>query len=130
MGRELKSGGRSLSNLGLGRFNNHVLHLHVISKPTGNTKRTGKTTTTNATASNGRRRNRTSASTTTAATATNTASSSLGRRSRPNRSTTNRIKDDSVIEILSDSDGEQEIIAVDGPQIPAGGGGSKRRRMR
>ena len=29
MGRELKSCGRSLHTLGLGKFNNHVLHLHV-----------------------------------------------------------------------------------------------------
>jgi hypothetical protein len=29
LGRELKSGGRSLQKLGLGRFNNHVLHLHI-----------------------------------------------------------------------------------------------------
>jgi hypothetical protein len=29
LGRELKSGGRSLLKLGLGRFNNHVLHLHI-----------------------------------------------------------------------------------------------------
>mmetsp|Transcript_22440 Transcript_22440/g.53341 ORF Transcript_22440/g.53341 Transcript_22440/m.53341 type:complete len:193 (+) Transcript_22440:146-724(+) len=29
LGRELKSGGRSLHNLGLGRFNNHIIHLYV-----------------------------------------------------------------------------------------------------
>lgn len=29
MGRELKSGGRSLEKLGLGRFNNNVLHVHI-----------------------------------------------------------------------------------------------------
>ncbi len=34
MGRELKSGGRSLSKLGLGKFATNVLHLHVP-PPTG-----------------------------------------------------------------------------------------------
>jgi hypothetical protein len=34
MGRELKSGGRSLSKLGLGKFAANVLHLHVP-PPTG-----------------------------------------------------------------------------------------------
>ena len=29
LGRELKSGGRSLCNLGLGKFNNRILHLYV-----------------------------------------------------------------------------------------------------
>jgi len=29
LGRELKSGGRSLSNLGLGKFNNNILHLYI-----------------------------------------------------------------------------------------------------
>mmetsp|Transcript_13189 Transcript_13189/g.24757 ORF Transcript_13189/g.24757 Transcript_13189/m.24757 type:complete len:251 (+) Transcript_13189:219-971(+) len=29
MGRELKSGGRSLASLGLGKFDNNVLHLHI-----------------------------------------------------------------------------------------------------
>lgn len=29
LGRELKSGGRSLCNLGLGKFNNNVLHLYI-----------------------------------------------------------------------------------------------------
>jgi hypothetical protein len=43
LGRELKSGGRSLLKLGLGRFNNHVLHLHIRPVPgstvLGTTKR-------------------------------------------------------------------------------------------
>lgn len=30
MGRELKSGGRSLSKLGLGKSSNNVLHMHVL----------------------------------------------------------------------------------------------------
>lgn len=29
LGRELKSGGRSLCNLGLGKFNNRILHLNI-----------------------------------------------------------------------------------------------------
>ena len=29
LGRELKSGGRSLCNLGLGKFNNRILHLYI-----------------------------------------------------------------------------------------------------
>lgn len=33
MGRELKSGGRSLQKLGLGRFNNNVLHVHIPPAP-------------------------------------------------------------------------------------------------
>lgn len=35
LGRELKSGGRSLCNLGLGKFNNRILHLYI--RPEGGT---------------------------------------------------------------------------------------------
>mmetsp|Transcript_123378 Transcript_123378/g.356627 ORF Transcript_123378/g.356627 Transcript_123378/m.356627 type:complete len:138 (-) Transcript_123378:193-606(-) len=36
MGRELKSGGRSLGKLGLGKFANSVLHVHSIPSPSNN----------------------------------------------------------------------------------------------
>lgn len=40
LGRELKSGGRSLCNLGLGKFNNRILHLYV--RPSSNNEIVGK----------------------------------------------------------------------------------------
>mmetsp|Transcript_555 Transcript_555/g.1227 ORF Transcript_555/g.1227 Transcript_555/m.1227 type:complete len:191 (-) Transcript_555:212-784(-) len=38
LGRELKSGGRSLCNLGLGKFNNRILHLYIRPGVDGNEK--------------------------------------------------------------------------------------------
>ena len=44
MGRELKSGGRSLLKLGLGRFNNNVLHVHIPPAAPEERKATGNGT--------------------------------------------------------------------------------------
>ena len=147
MGRELKSGGRSLSNLGLGRFNNHILHLHVVStSKTVNRGNNSGGSLPKASSTQGRRRYRASSAatasartrtTTTATTTTSTSSSnersSSGRNRSshlPSPSTNNgRFKEDNVIDLLSDSDDEeQEVICLDDAPIEASG--TKRRRMR
>ena len=42
MGRELKSGGRSLSKLGLGKFEYNILHMHI--PPSSNVKSSSSST--------------------------------------------------------------------------------------
>jgi hypothetical protein len=61
LGRELKSGGRSLLKLGLGRFNNHVLHLHIPPNDHDSKEETSLSASGSTTASGKRRRKGTEA---------------------------------------------------------------------
>jgi hypothetical protein len=110
MGRELKSGGRSLSVLGIGRHNNNVLHMHV----TGTVSSSATTSVT--------KRSRPSASTTlTPAAGTHNSTNPQNNSIAP---TGTNLKTDPVIDLLSDSEDEDALEVV---ESRAAGSGRKRR---
>lgn len=122
MGRELKSGGRSLSVLGIGRHNNNVLHMHV----TGTVSSSSETTTTVT------KRSRPSASTTSTTPAAGTHNNSTD--SQNNNSVVaptggRNLKTDPVIDLMSDSEDEDALEVAESAAARSGSGsGSKRRR--
>jgi hypothetical protein len=114
MGRELKSGGRSLSVLGIGRHNNNVLHMHV----TGTVSSSATTTTVT-------KRSRPSASTTSTPAAGTTHNGSNSQNNSSIAPTGTNLKADPVIDLLSDSEDEDALEVV---ESRAAGSGRKRRR--
>ena len=106
LGRELKTGSRSLGNMGIGKFRNYTILLHVKPGAKNQTQNNNKKKSAGATSNN---------------------TNSKSKRKAPQASSNPKRKEDVVVDLLdSDDDDSEEIEVIENPAVPA----SKRQRQR